>query len=107
MNNYGIPAQDERAIRSRHTHCVYCRKAMTSSADGGPHCDRATIEHLNRLPPWTDPSTVVMCCWSCNSSRGNKALRAWFETAYCQSRRISLHTVSEEVREYIDRHEGA
>lgn len=106
MNRYGIPAAAERAIRERYAHCVYCRKRMAQMRDGGPRGDCATLEHLNYMPPWDDPSTVVMCCWSCNSSRGNKPLLAWFRTSYCKARNISLATVPSEVRAYVQQHEG-
>jgi hypothetical protein len=104
MNRYGIPAAEERAIRARYVHCVYCRKEMEHQREGERR-NWATLEHLNYTPPWNDPLTVVMCCWSCNSSRGNKPLLVWFATPYCRNADISLSTVPEEVRAYILRHE--
>jgi hypothetical protein len=105
MNRYGIPVADERAIRARYVRCVYCRKEMQQHREGVRRGDWATLEHLNYMPPWNNPSTVVMCCWSCNSSRGNKPLLVWFQTRYCREARISLETVPEEVRAYVLRHE--
>lgn len=63
--------------------------------------DWYSIEHLNYLPPWNNPKTVTICCWSCNSSRGNKKLMNWFKTQYCLDRNINENTVAEPVRKYI------
>src|SRR5262245_29434603 len=101
MNNYGIPEDAERAIRSAHGRCVYCRKKMIQTKSDGWRGDWATLEHLNFMPPWNAPSTVVMCCWSCNSSRGAKPLLAWFETPYCRENDISIGTVHKKVKAYI------
>jgi hypothetical protein len=63
--------------------------------------DWCTIEHLNYLPPWNNSATVVICCWSCNSSRGNKKLLDWFKTPYCQRNNINEKTVAEPVKKYL------
>jgi hypothetical protein len=104
--NYGLPEEALRSIRARDTTCVYCHKAMTNHRIRGKYGDCATIEHLNRFPPWNNPATVAICCGSCNSSRGDKKLLDWFETTYCRERNISVETVAEPVREYIRKHEG-
>jgi hypothetical protein len=67
----------------------------------GRRGDWYSIEHLNDLPPWNNPKTVDICCWSCNSSRGNKKLMDWFKTSYCLSRKINECTVAEPVKNYI------
>jgi len=53
---------------------------------------------LNYLPPWNDPETVVIACWSCNSSRGEKKISQWFKSAYCISRNININAVTDKVR---------
>ena len=78
---------------------------MTRPRDGGWFGDWATLEHLDHSPPYDDPSTVVMCCGSCNSSRGSKPLVVWFKTPYCQEKGISLETVPDEVGAFIRSHE--
>ena len=105
MNGYGIPAADERVIRARYVRCVYCRKKMKQPSSRVWRGDWATLEHLNYTPPWNDPATVVICCGSCNSSRGNKPLLVWFKTRYCTRANISFRSVPREVRAYILRHE--
>ena len=74
---------------------------MIDTAKCGFRGDWATIEHLNYEPPWDDPTTVAICCGSCNSSRGNKPLLEWFNTEYCISRNINEKTVAEPVKNYI------
>jgi hypothetical protein len=100
-NKYGIPELALQKIKKRDTICVYCRKVMTNAAVNNWNGDRATIEHLNHLPPWDNPNTVAICCWSCNASRGKKTLPEWFKTKYCLDRNISEKTVAQPVRDYL------
>lgn len=71
-NRYGLPETELDLIRDRDRACVYCHKTMIHPRSDGPRTDWATIEHLNHLPPWDNPETDAICCWSCNSSRGNR-----------------------------------
>ncbi len=100
-NRYALPEKDLDKIRARDRACVYCHKTMIPPGSGGPRTDWATIEHLNHLPPWDNPETVAICCWSCNSSRGNRLLGDWFTNAYCLNRGISEATVAEPVRNFL------
>jgi len=100
-NRYGLPEEDLDYIRDRDRACVYCHKTMTPAGSDGPRSDWATIEHLNHLPPWDNPETVAICCWSCNSSRGNRLLRDWFTSPYCRRMGIDRLTVAEPVRDYL------
>ena len=98
-NNYGLPKKEIENIFERDKSCVYCGKKMTKNSDNGKNWP--TIEHLNFLPPWNNPETVVICCWSCNSSRGNKKIADWFKLPYCLDRSINEKTVTTQVRQYI------
>ncbi len=100
-NNYGLPKADLQKIFERDSDCVYCHKIMTDHSADNPRCNWYSIEHLNYLPPWNNPKTVVICCWSCNSSRGNKKIADWFKTEYCLSRDINIKTVANPVKLYI------
>lgn len=100
-NRYGLPEDDLSSIRERDRVCVYCHKPMIPVGSDGPQSDWATIEHLNHKPPWNNPNTVAICCWSCNSSRGNQLLRDWFLGEYCRSKGIDRPTVAEPVRNYL------
>ena len=101
-NRYQLPEDHLRAIRARDKVCVYCRKIMATPSQESWRGDWATIEHLNRLPPWDNPTTVAICCGSCNSSRRDKRISDWFETEYCQERGINIQTVAQVVRDYLD-----
>lgn len=100
-NNYGLPKTELQKIFERDRVCVYCKKEMLAHIPSNPRNDWYTIEHLNYLPPWNNPSTVTICCWSCNSSRGNKKIRDWFKTSYCLDKKINEKTVSKFVYRYI------
>ena len=100
-NHYGLPSCELKRIFKRDETCVYCHKKMTGHSARGKRSDWHTIEHLNYLPPWNNPATVTICCWSCNSSRGNKKIRDWFKTDFCITRNINEATVVEPVRKYI------
>jgi hypothetical protein len=106
-NRFGIPQDVECRLRQNFKVCAYCRQAMKVYAGvGGCMIDRATIEHLNRHGPfywWTGlkEEELVLCCGRCNSSRGTKRLEDWFRSRYCVENGISVTTVAEEVRQYL------
>ena len=100
-NQYGLPDEELTKIRIRDKICVYCHKKMTDT-NALDRRDWATIEHLNYLPPWNNPATVAICCGSCNSSRAQKKLVDWFKSQYCLDRNISVDTVAEPVKKFIE-----
>jgi hypothetical protein len=108
-NQFGIPQEVERRLRQRFKVCAYCRREMQEypGVKGCPS-DKATIEHLNWNGPfrWSKglkEEDLVICCGSCNSSRGQKLLTAWFASSYCLQRGIAASTVTEEVKQYLER----
>ncbi len=104
-NNYGLNTKELELLRKQYNNCVYCKKVMVPAGSDLPRKDWATIEHLNYLPPWNNIKTVVFCCWSCNSSRGNKRISKWFNSSFCTDKKISYKTVHVDVRKYIDKFE--
>jgi hypothetical protein len=94
MPRFGIPHEVECLLRQKFTLCAYCRRELHEypGVIGCPG-DKATIEHLNQNGPFTWPALVeedlVICCGSCNSSRGGQNLTDWFASPYCVQRRIS------------------
>lgn len=100
-NNYGLNKIELQKIFERDEVCVYCKKTMKSHRVNNKRADWFTIEHLNYLPPWNNPATVTICCWACNSSRGNKKIRDWFKTPYCVDKNIKEKTVSRPVQKYL------
>jgi hypothetical protein len=102
-NRFGIPRQVEAAIRVRDRACVYCNCEMHLA---GVAQGKASIEHLNHLPPfyWNEgleADGIAICCISCNSSRGRRTHAQWFKSKYCVERNINHDTVSAPVKEYL------
>jgi len=98
-NIFEIPEEILKRIRSRDEDCVYCQKPMIYPCDRTSYRDSATIEHLNCDGPfyWSDglqPEDIVICCGSCNSSRGAKKLTEWFTTRYCIEKNINRENSS-------------
>jgi hypothetical protein len=107
-NKFGIPENVLSQMRSRDKDCVYCRKIMIYPFARKEQRDCATIEHLNFDGPfyWRErlqADDIVLCCGSCNSSRGVKKLADWFATRYCRDRNINAKTVAAPVRSYLRR----
>lgn len=106
--NFGIPDEALAELAARDVACVYCRKTMIYPYSVNDRKNSATIEHLNFEAPFhlsdgLKMEDIVMCCGSCNSSRGAKPLPEWFESRYCMERTISEDTVAEPVKNYLDR----
>lgn len=107
-NKFGIPENVLSKIRARDKACVYCRKTMLYPYRTNNRADSATIEHLNFDGPFSwncglQARDIVLCCGSCNSSRGEKKLTEWFKTQYCIDRNIRENTVAAPVRGYLRR----
>jgi hypothetical protein len=108
-NQFGIPRDVETRLRQRFKTCAYCRQPMQEHAGvrGCPK-DKVTIEHMNWDGPfyWADglkEEDLVLCCGSCNSSRGKKTLLEWFASDYCKQKGITANTVADEVKQYLGR----
>jgi hypothetical protein len=107
-NQFGIPHDELEKVRERDKNCVYCHKEMLYPFVPGNQSDSATIEHLNFDGPfyWKDNlqiQDIVICCGSCNSSRGIKKLPDWFLSEYCLERNINENTVTNPVKDYLNR----
>lgn len=40
------------------------------------------------------PENIVLCCFSCNASKGQKELSLWLKSDYCKSKAIDEATVA-------------
>ena len=110
-NSFGIPDDVLSQIKLRDAACVYCGEELIYPWVSTNRRRCATIEHLNWDGPfyWRDglqASDIVMCCGSCNSSRGVKTLTEWFGTMYCIDRNINERTVAAPVRSYLRRYKA-
>jgi hypothetical protein len=106
--NFGISDKELAELAARDVDCVYCRKPMIYPYSVNDRKNSSTIEHLNFDGPFhrsegLQTEDIVMCCGSCNSSRGAKTLSDWFESRYCIEKNISADTVAEPVRSYLQR----
>ena len=111
-NRFGIPEIELSTVCARDKKCAYCGKEMIYPSDLKNLKDSASIEHLNFDGPfhWKDGleiRDIVMCCRSCNSSRGIHKLENWFKTKYCIDRNINENTVASPVKEYLNRKKNA
>ncbi len=119
-NKFGIPEEVEQEIRTRDRRCVYCYKVMVKWSIRNTK-DDATIEHLREEGPFywkshpkADPNKVlkkedlVICCRSCNSSRGKKSLDEWFNSSYCIDGKvkISKNTVALPVKNFLRKYKN-
>ena len=107
-NRFGIPETELLKVRSRDKNCAYCHKEMVFPFISNKRQDCATIEHLNFEGPfyWNDGlqiKDIVICCGSCNSSRGINKLLGWFKSKYCIDKNINENTVAPPVKEYLSR----
>ena len=107
-NKFGIPEGELLKIRARDKKCVYCHNEMIYPFIRAKQGDCGTIEHLNFDGPfyWNEGlqiKDIVICCGSCNSSRGQKKLSDWFRTKYCIDQNINEDTVADPVKEYLNR----
>lgn len=108
-NQFGIPGEVLNEIIARDKICTYCRGEIgyyPKVPNGSSK--QATIEHLNFDGPfyWNkglEKADLVICCRSCNSSRGKKKLYNWLRSAYCSKKKITENTVAIPVQEYLRR----
>jgi 5-methylcytosine-specific restriction endonuclease McrA len=106
-NYYGIPLTIVRTLRARDRRCVYCGRAMRAHRHTrGTPGNKATIEHLNHRARWGESSldNLAICCGTCNSSRGNKPIAAWFASTYCDKHHITARTVAPVVKQFLRQH---
>ncbi len=106
--NFGISDKVLAGLAARDSNCVYCHTAMTYPYSVNDRKNSSTIEHLNSEAPFhisegLQAEDIVMCCGSCNSSRGAKTLLDWFASRYCLEKNISADTVAEPVKNYLQR----
>lgn len=107
-NKFGFSEEELKSVRDRDKRCVYCDKPMIYPWMSSKRRDSATIEHLRETRPFYKHEGLkieglVLCCGSCNSSRGKKTLLDWFKKEYCTKNKINEKTVAEPVKKYLQR----
>jgi 5-methylcytosine-specific restriction endonuclease McrA len=96
MNKWNIPDWLEAEVKDRDRKCVYCGKEFSSSNKSKK--SRATWEHIINNAKIINRENIALCCFSCNSSKGNKKLTDWLESDYCKKYGINKDTVAKVVR---------
>ena len=93
MNIWGIPDWLEEKVKKRDRLCAYCRiKLKEYPFTKGTPKDKVTLEHINNDGSPSEQN-IVMCCASCNASKGTKKLSDWFNSDYCKEKKINKKTI--------------
>ena len=101
MNRWNIPDALEREIAERDRFCVYCGVDFTVrsiSRSGQP-----SWEHIINDARIVTRENIARCCTACNSSKGAKSLREWFNSSYRRIRGINHESVAPVVRGGLQR----
>ena len=95
MNRWKIPDWLEKEIIERERDCVYCHTPFGSGIGKGCF---ASWEHIVNDARIVTRENIVLCCRSCNSSKGAKLLATWLESAFCKRRGITSESVADIVK---------
>ena len=98
-NNWNIPKWLEDEVRKRDTKCVYCGVEFTPAKVSKKTA--ASWEHIINDAKIITRENIVLCCCSCNASKGQKQLSFWLQTKYCQERNITPVTVAPIIKQAI------
>lgn len=100
MNRWKIPDWLEHEVIQRDRACVYCGVGfgIVSSLVG----DRPSWEHIVNDAQIITRENIVLCCRSCNSSKGTKSLKTWLESSYCKKHGITKDSVARVVRQLLE-----
>ena len=95
MNRWNIPAWLEQEVLRRDLSCIYCGVVFGSGPGKG---SQPSWEHIINDAQIVTRENIALCCRSCNSSKGAKALSIWLDSKYCQQRGIKPESVSDVVK---------
>lgn len=96
MNRWNIPAWLEHEVVQRDRQCVYCGVEFLSAP--APRRVRRSWEHIVNDARIVTRENIVLCCISCNASKGARALTSWLESKYCRQRGITAASVAAVVQ---------
>lgn len=100
-NRWGIPKDVEELVKNRDESCVYCGISFSNSVF--THKTKPTWEHIINVIKIKGTDNIVLCCASCNSSKGSKLLEDWLAGKYCSTKGITKENVAQAVKEYLNR----
>src|SRR3989344_2023138 len=97
MNRWKIPKTLENKIKNRDNSCVYCGSKFNRES----YTQKATLEHIDNNAKNISETNIVLCCASCNASKGTKRLSEWLNSPYCQKKKINKETIANIVQEFL------
>lgn len=90
-----IPRDLASIVIARDLNCVYCRQPFGIAPS--PRKTWASWEHIVNDVAIVNEANIVLCCISCNSSKGTKSLGEWLDSKYCKKHEITMHTLAPTV----------
>jgi hypothetical protein len=100
MNRWNIPNWLEQEVIERDKSCIYCGVNFGMPNTGFGCCP--SWEHIVNDSRIITRENIALCCRSCNSSKGVKALAVWLDSPYCKKRGISRDTVVAVVKNALE-----
>lgn len=100
-NRWGIPKEVEEFVKHRDLSCVYCCISFVNSIP--THKTRPTWEHIINDIRINGVDNIVICCGSCNASKGTKILKDWLKSKYCETKGITVDNVAVVIKEHLNR----
>lgn len=95
--------QGSKWIRPNKRLAIYLRDGLACAFCGDTVEDGAilTLDHLTacELGGTNDASNLVTCCLSCNSSKQDRTIRAWF--AILRDRGIDTNQIGAKIRRLV------
>ena len=99
-NRWGIPKETELIVLKRDLCCIYCGISFNDS--GQNRRTRKTWEHIINDIRINGTDNIALCCGSCNASKGNKNLKDWLKSNYCETKKINKETVATVVKRHLE-----
>src|SRR5574341_45944 len=70
-----LPDRLRTKLIKKYAHCAYCNRKLSWHSVSLK--SKATLEHIDNDENNIKESNLVLCCNSCNASKGNKPLSDW------------------------------
>ncbi|MBK9047542.1 MAG: HNH endonuclease [Bacteroidetes bacterium] len=81
---------------------MYCGISFSNSVF--THKTKPTWEHIINVIKIKGTDNIVLCCASCNSSKGSKLLEDWLAGKYCSTKReLQKKMLRRQIRNILNR----
>ena len=98
-NNWNFPDWLENEVRKRDRACIYCGIEFTPAKISKKSA--ASWEQIINDAKIITRENIVLCCCSCNASKGQKQLSTWLQSNYCKDRGITADSVAPIIKQAI------